>query len=52
MVNADIFGIENNPETVMLHQDSVVVPESMEISDERRNQLNHILQKDTNTLWC
>ena len=32
----------------MLHQESVVVPESMEIFDERRQQLNTILQKDTN----
>ncbi|KAH3782296.1 hypothetical protein DPMN_160209 [Dreissena polymorpha] len=30
----------------MPHQESVVVPESMEISDERRQQLNNILQKD------
>lgn len=41
------YGIEFNPETVLIHEESVVVPDSMEISDDHRQQVQHILQKDS-----
>lgn len=49
-VDTDVYGIDYNPETVLLHQESVEVPATMEIGDDHRQRIQDILQKDSNNL--
>ncbi|XP_053380857.1 uncharacterized protein LOC123533407 isoform X2 [Mercenaria mercenaria] len=42
------YGIDYNPGALITHPESVVVPDSMEITENQKQQLQHILQKDSN----
>ena len=47
-VDDDTFGVEYNPETLLFHQESVEVPETLEMDHNQREQIQDTLQKDSN----
>jgi hypothetical protein len=47
-VETDLYGIDYNPENLSLHQESVEIPETMDINNYQIYQIQDILQKDSN----